>query len=124
MKIKFPCALLFSVSVFILNCPRSYGQSAGQKKADAVLAGYRSTIDSLDSSLIQVIGAREKIVREIGIYKAKNDIPPLQANRFQQVLEKTIAAGREQGLSPEFITGLMNLIHDESLKLENEIKNK
>ncbi|HMJ47986.1 MAG TPA: chorismate mutase [Ferruginibacter sp.] len=124
MKVKFLCALLFFVSLSILNCPKSYGQTASHKKSDSVLAGYRSTIDSLDSSLIQLIGAREKIVREIGIYKAKNDIPPLQANRFQQVLEKSIAAGKEQGLSPEFITRLMNLIHDESLKLENQIKNK
>jgi len=124
MKVRFLCALLFLVSVSILNCPKSYGQSTGPKKSDTVLAGYRSTIDSLDSSLIHLIGAREKIVREIGIYKAKNDITPLQANRFQQVLEKSIAAGKEQGLSSEFITRLMNLIHDESLKLENEIKNK
>ena len=74
--------------------------------------------------MIELIGRREKIVREIGIYKAKHDIAPLQVNRFQEVLDRSIAAGKKQELSPEFIIGLMNLIHAESLRLENEIKNK
>ena len=124
MNIKFLCAFLFSVSMSILNCKGSYAQSTGSQSHDAALAKYRLTIDSLDNSLITLIGQREKIVREIGIYKAKHNVPALQANRFQEVLDRSIAAGKEQGLSAEFITGLMNLIHAESLKLENEIKNK
>jgi chorismate mutase len=74
--------------------------------------------------LIQVIGEREKAVREIGVYKAENHIPPLQAARFQQVLEKGIAEGKEEGLSAEFITEILNSIHKESLRIEEEIKQK
>jgi chorismate mutase len=122
MNIKFLCALLFSVSISILNCQDSCAQSTGGESPDTALAKYRLTIDSLDNSLIQLIGQREKIVREIGIYKAKHNIPSLQKNRFQEVINRSIAAGKEQGLSPEFITGLMNLIHAESLRLEDEIK--
>jgi chorismate mutase len=84
------------------------------------LAAGRKTIDSLDSALIQTIGQREEIVKEIGIYKAKKHIAPLQAARFQQVLDKGIAAGKTQGLSPEFITKLLNAIHDESLRIERD----
>ena len=124
MKVTFPCVQVFLISIFVLDSQKTFAQSTSQKKDDIVLAGYRSTIDSLDNSIIQLIGEREKVVREVGIYKAKNKIPPLQTNRFKQVLEKSIATGKEQGLSSEFITRLMNLIHDESLKLENEIKNK
>ena len=122
MNIKFLCALLFSVSISIFNCQKSCAQSTGHESPDTALTKYRLAIDSLDSSLIRLIGQREKIVREIGIYKAKHDIPSLQVNRFQEVLGRSIAAGKEQGLSPEFITELMNLIHAESLRLENEIK--
>ena len=115
---------MFSVSISIFNGQESYAQSTARESNDSALAKYRSAIDSLDNSLMRIIGDREKIVREIGMYKAKHNVPALQANRFQEVLDRSIAAGKEQGLSPEFITGLMNLIHSESLRLENEIKNK
>lgn len=124
MNIKFVFALLFLVCISILNPQKSYAQSTSRDNPDTALAQYRLTIDSLDNALIQLIGQREKIVREIGTYKAKHNIPALQANRFQDVVNRSIAAGKEQGLSPEFITGLMNLIHNESLRLENEIKNE
>ena len=71
---------------------------------------------------MEVIGERERVVKEIGIYKAKNNIPALQADRFKQVLEKSIAAGEKEGLSATFITEMMNAIHKESLRIEEEIK--
>lgn len=89
---------------------------------DMVLEMNRKKIDSLDKKLIEVLGARERVVREIGIYKAKNNIPSLQAARFQQVLDKAIAAGAKEGLSAEFITEMLNAIHKESLRIEDELK--
>jgi len=115
---------MFSMFILVLSSRESYAQSAAPENHDSALAKYRLTIDSLDNALVRIIGEREKIVREIGIYKAKHNVSVLQSNRFQQVLNRSIAAGKEQGLSPEFITRLMNLIHDESLRLENEIKRK
>lgn len=82
----------------------------------------RKKIDSLDKKLIELIGERERVVKEIGIYKAKNNIPPLQADRFKQVLEKSIAAGEKEDLSATFVTEMMNAIHKESLRIEEEIK--
>jgi chorismate mutase len=79
----------------------------------------RAKIDSLDNQMIKTIGERQKIVREIGVYKAKNHIPPLQAGRFKQVVDKAKENGKKEGLSPEFIEELMNAIHTESLKLED-----
>jgi chorismate mutase len=90
--------------------------------ADTILENNRKKIDRIDKQLIELIGEREKIVKEIGIYKAKNNIAPLQAARFQQVLNKAIAAGEKEGLSAEFITELLNAIHKESLRIEEDIK--
>ena len=63
-------------------------QSLGTTPKDTALEYRRVLIDSLDKRLFGILGARERVVREIGIYKAKNKIPPLQAARFQKVLEK------------------------------------
>jgi chorismate mutase len=89
---------------------------------DTVLENKRLLIDSLDKRLFEILGAREKVVREIGVYKARNKIAPLQAARFQKVLEKGIAAGKMEGLSEEFCTELLNAIHKESLRIEEALK--
>ncbi len=80
----------------------------------------RVKIDSLDNLLMRVLGERERIAGAIGAYKAKNHIPPLQEARFKQVVEKSIEAGKKEGLSAEFITEIMNSIHKESLRIEND----
>jgi len=101
----------------------SYSAAHAQSKPINTKAEFdaaRAKIDSLDSQMIKTIGERQKIVREIGTYKAKNHIAPLQAARFKQVVDKAKEAGKKEGLSPEFIEELMNAIHTESLKLESD----
>ena len=104
-------------SILIANT--GFGQTA---PSDAFLQGRRSEIDSLDKKLFEILGARERVVKEIGVYKAKNNIPSLQAARFQQVLDKGIEAGKKEGLSAEFVTELLNAIHKESLRIEDALK--
>ena len=108
----------------LLNTAAKAQSAQAKQTSDNTLEINRSKIDSLDRLLMKVIGEREKAVREIGIYKAKNHIPPLQAARFQQVLEKGIAAGKEEGLSAGLVTEILNSIHKESLRIEEEIKQK
>ena len=100
----------------------AYSQTTPTPAIDEALKVHRQKIDSLDDQLLKIIGLREQIVKEVGVYKAKNNVPPLQPARFQQVLEKNIAIGKQLGLSAEFITELMNAIHKESLRIEEEIK--
>jgi len=112
-------SFLLAAGMCLLFCATGYAQSnAVNTKQD--LDASRVKIDSLDNQLIKILGERERIVKAIGIYKAKNHIPPLQAARFQQVVEKGIAAGNKEGLSTEFITELLNAIHKESLRIEGD----
>lgn len=107
----------------LLMCASSvYSQTTPAPAVDAALKVQRQKIDSLDNQLLKIIGLREQIVKEVGIYKAKNNVPALQAARFQQILEKNIALGKQMGLSAEFITELMTAIHKESLRIEEEVK--
>ena len=111
--------------MYLLNLNLATAQSVPAdtaKNTDQTLKLSRNKIDSLDKKLIELLGKREQVVKEIGIYKAKNNIAPLQANRFKQVLEKAVAAGANEGLSATFITELMNAIHKESLRIEEELK--
>ena len=109
------------VTLLIIGSDRLFAQSFPSSTMNP-LESNRKKIDSLDQQLIELLGQRELVVKEIGIYKAKNHIPPLQAARFQQVLDKNIAAGKKHDLSPDFVTEVFNAIHKESLRKEEEIK--
>jgi len=108
--------LILTAAVSLIAYSTHAQTKAVNTKAD--FDAGRAKIDSLDAQMLKTIGERERVVREIGIYKAKNHIAPLQPARFQQVVEKAKEAGKKEGLSPEFIEKLMNAIHEESLKLE------
>ena len=114
--------ILILILGVVLFTSKTYSQSTPTPAVDAALKVHRQKIDSLDNQLLKIIGLREQIVKEVGIYKAKNNVPPLQTARFQQILEKNIALGKQMGLSAEFITELMNAIHKESLRIEEEVK--
>jgi chorismate mutase len=101
-------------------CNLASAQNKTQEQINADLAVSRKKIDSLDKLLMQVLGSRQRVVREVGIYKKKNNVPPLQPARFKQVLDRAITAGGKEGLSAEFITEMMNAIHKESLRLEGD----
>ena len=119
MKRKLIILIACIVPMTIVN--NALGQNTPANATDPVLESKRKDIDSLDKKLFEVLGARERVVREIGIYKAQHHIPPLQAARFQKVLEKGIEAGKKEGLSEEFVTEMLNAIHKESLRIEDAL---
>lgn len=122
MKNKINRLFVLTFLMMVTTTSYLFAQSGQPKAADPTLQIARQKIDSLDKKLIEILGARERVVKEIGIYKAKNNIPSLQAARFQQVIDKGIAAGKKEDLSPEFITELLNAIHKESLRIEDALK--
>ncbi|MBB6112062.1 chorismate mutase [Mucilaginibacter lappiensis] len=125
MKVKLYSRAFGLLLVSLFSYSLVSAQTAPMKTSkgnDQTLQVSRKKIDSLDKALIALLGERERVVKEIGVYKAKNNIPALQADRFKQVIEKSIEAGKKESLSETFVTELMNAIHKESLRIEEEIK--
>ncbi|WP_179414680.1 chorismate mutase [Mucilaginibacter sp. E4BP6] len=119
MKINYLGFNLFAA--LVITSATTQAQNNNKLK-DTTIALNRKKIDSIDREMIELLGQREKCVKEIGIYKAKNNIPPLQAARFQEVLDNAIKAGAKENLSPEFITEFLNAVHKESLRIEEDLK--
>lgn len=78
----------------------------------------RKKIDVLDAELLQVIGARLKVVAEVGKIKKELGIPPLDSVRWNQVLEKAMTQASALGLRRDFIKKILDTIHDEALLIE------
>jgi chorismate mutase len=123
MNMKFYKHLLTAIMICLFCGSVANAQStpAIAVNTPADLDAGRVKIDSLDNQLMKILGERERIAQAIGVYKAKNHMPPLQEARFKQVVAKSIEVGKKEGLSAEFITELMNAIHKESLRIEGEV---
>lgn len=81
----------------------------------------RAKIDIIDENILYTLGSRMKISRQIGEYKKSNNIAILQTSRWDAVLAKVVAKGKEYGLPENFITDVFNAIHEASVEAQNEI---
>lgn len=84
----------------------------------------RNQIDDVDNELMNLLAKRMRICREIGVYKKEHNMTVLQANRYNEILEKRGAQGSLIGIDPECIAHIFELIHEESVRQQLEIVNQ
>ncbi len=84
----------------------------------------RNQIDVIDSELLRILHSRMDISREIGRYKKKYNISIVQADRWENLLEKILIDGRKMDLSDKFLEKLFNIIHQESIDAQNDVLSK
>ncbi len=84
----------------------------------------RNQIDEVDNELLNLLSKRMKLAESIGKYKKRNNIAILQADRWNEILEKTQAVGKLKGLSPEFIRTFLRAVHQESINHQENIMNE
>ena len=87
------------------------------------LRQLRSDIDSIDNEILKMLAKRMKISKKIGQYKHKNNLKPLDTERWRKVLDSRIALGKSMSLPAKFIREIFTLIHRQSLSVQEERKN-
>jgi chorismate mutase len=88
------------------------------------LEQFRNQIDSIDNQMLELLSQREKITKEIGIYKHKNNIAVFQLKRWEQIFKTRNELGKKLGLSKDFLKKILQLIHKESIQTQIEIMRK
>lgn len=78
----------------------------------------RKQIDEIDEQLLAILAKRNRISREIGIYKKENNMPVLQTGRYNEILEKRASMGEAMNLDKEFVFAIMKAIHEESVRIQ------
>ena len=63
------------------------------------------------------------IAGKIGKYKKENDITILQVGRWDEILKKRKELAKEVGLSEEFISKYLKILHKESISIQTNIMN-
>ena len=81
----------------------------------------RAQIDVIDENLLFTLASRMKVSARIGQYKRDHNVAILQAGRWEQLLSDMVTKGAAYGLSEQAVTAIMTAIHDESVRVQNEV---
>lgn len=87
------------------------------------LTELRQQIDKLDDAILKQIGDRMKIAEKIGEYKRDNNVTILQVNRWDEIVEKRLKLAKALSISDDFATKYLELLHNESIRKQNEVMN-
>lgn len=98
--------------------------SSESKKFKDKLTTLREQIDKLDDEIMHNFSARMKISEQIGKYKSDNNVTILQVARWDEIIQTRLAQGRAMGLSEEFLSSWLKLIHQESITVQQKVMNK
>ena len=83
----------------------------------------RAQIDVVDQTLLDTLGKRMTVAKQIGNLKLTNNVAVLQNKRWNEILGKMILEGQERELSEEFILRVFKAIHQESINKQEKILN-
>ena len=85
------------------------------------LSALRRQIDDLDNSLLELLARRMRVSKEIGQYKKEHNMPILQVQRYDEILQKRISQAEQMGMDAEFMKTVLVAIHEESVRHQQEI---
>ncbi|MCK5343337.1 MAG: bifunctional 3-deoxy-7-phosphoheptulonate synthase/chorismate mutase type II, partial [Candidatus Heimdallarchaeota archaeon] len=95
----------------------------GGKVFQNKLSKLRAQIDEIDDELIEILTKRILVVKEIGEYKKDHKITILQLKRWSYIIEDRMKKGIDGGLEKAFLSKLLEVIHDESMRIQADILN-
>jgi chorismate mutase len=93
---------------------------AEQAVADG-LAPFRARLDQIDAQLVDLLGERFQICREVAVHKAENDIDMMQPGRVEIVRARYLQHGAEVDLPADFTAGFFDLMIDATCRAEDEL---
>ena len=71
-------------------------------KTDAGLVHLRASIDNIDAALVYLLAERFRLTKQVGVYKAANDLPPADPEREKVQLARLHKLAKEADLDPAF----------------------
>jgi chorismate mutase len=88
------------------------------------LSELRHMIDEVDDELMNVLKKRIQVIEEIGKYKKEHHITIFQLERWQEILRTRGQWADKMGISRQHIEKLCQLLHEESIRVQNGLMNK
>lgn len=93
---------------------------AEQAVADG-LAPFRARLDQIDAQLVELLGERFQICREVAVHKAEHEIAMMQPGRVEIVRARYLQHGAEVDLPADFTAGFFDLMIDATCRAEDDL---
>jgi chorismate mutase len=87
----------------------------------AGLAPFRARLDEIDAQLVDLLGERFQICREVAVHKSENEIEMMQPGRVEVVRARYLQHGAEVDLPGDFTAALFDLMIDATCRAEDEL---
>ena len=88
---------------------------------DDELAALRRSIDKVDAALVSLLAERFRITHDIGVYKAANEMPPVDLVRQHQQVDGLRQLAVAEGLDPDFCERFVHFVMDEVIRNHRHI---
>ena len=95
--------------------------TAAEQAVAAGLAPFRARLDEIDAQLVDLLGERFQICREVAVHKAENEIAMMQPGRVEIVRARYLQHGAEVDLPGDFTAGFFDLMIDATCRAEDEL---
>ena len=105
-----PVELMNMLGSLVLRSP-----SSDDPEFLETIEDLRSQIDVYDNLLLDILESRMQVAETIGRYKKEHGITILQSARWKEVRNNAVDKGVRKGLTPEFISTVLEAIHQESI---------
>ena len=83
----------------------------------------RRQIDDIDDQILEMIGRRMQVCRDIGEYKKEHDMTVVHEMRYSEIIDRWESRCEQLGIDREFVNRMFGLIHQESIRQQIEILN-
>lgn len=85
------------------------------------LETFRNQIDDKDKAILEIIGERMEIAKQIGELKKHHNITVFQPKRWSIIKKHLYDLANQYNLSAEFVEEFLVAVHQESIKVQNQI---
>jgi len=85
------------------------------------LAGYRQSIDNIDAALVHMLAERFRCTKEVGVLKAKYNLPPADTSREEYQIERLRRLAKDANLDPDFAEKFLNFVIKEVIRHHEQI---
>ena len=87
----------------------------------AQLGNYRQSIDNIDAALVHMLAERFRCTKEVGVLKAKYDLPPADPAREEYQIERLRHLAKDANLDPDFAEKFLNFVIKEVIRHHEQI---
>lgn len=84
------------------------------------LSDLRRQFDDVDKSILILLGIRSQLSKEIAKIKKKKNLNVIQLKVWEKQMKNRFKENKKLKQDPDFLNKLFNIIHEESIRIQNQ----